>query len=544
MKNMLKLLSFILVFTVWLSLCPSAVMAEGVAGDPYSAEPQAVFSDSIYDQGNGILEGSPPEGAVQEAPVPIDGLWQEFSWSGTPPIQARGCAPADPDGGSCTPSSGGNSEFAGAPPWRFTAPGSGAILTIVTDAFTMSDQFAVFDFDQFLGFTSSPGGTGSCGSDPELCLANANASKATFTLGPGRHSLTINVLAGSEPAGAAFFRIIEGGLECDGIRQDLETPNFVSITLGEGAGRAIGFRADETFTIRSLGILGALQNMSFDVVIYSSTDGHTAGSVLYTASGVTGGTGFDWNDISVSFNFTAGNFYVVNWRPTNIGSWATVPGLYYQNDAGLPYAVGPVTIVEGFEGRNAESPGNILHPRLRFCGPCDYCFEDTTNVERWCLNIRNEDANNNVWMDGYVVLSSTDIRIAVGTYLSSNQGLSLSADAGVYGVPFNFNVHEDPFIYTEGSIEGSLIYTYPSSPAGPINPDSASSGFLSDAPDLQGGNGLGINVTPEAFGVPVTVFQCGAAVTSQYEAIEYSGPQFGYEEERAAINKHKRGKKK
>jgi hypothetical protein len=229
----------------------------------------------------------------------------------------------------------------------------------------------------------------------------------------------------------------------------------------------------------------------------------------------------------VSFNFTAGNFYVVNWRPTNTGSWATVPGLYYQNDAGLPYAVGPVNIVEGFEGRNAESPGNILHPRLRFCGPCDYCFEDTTNVERWCLNIRNEDANNNVWMDGYVVLSSKDIRIAVGTYLSSNQGLSLSGDAGVHGVPFNFNVHE-----------GSLIYTYPSSPAGPDNPEFD---FLSDAPDLQGGNGVTINVTPEAFGVPVTVFQCGAT-PPDFDSFEFGDYEVGYEKENEAIEKGKRKK--
>jgi len=176
-----------------------------------------LFAHTVYAQSNGVVDGPPPEGNIGTAPVPIDGLWQEFSWSGTLPIQARGCAPADPLGTSCVPSSAGNSEFAPAPPWTFEAPAAGAEITIVVDAFTIGDDhFEVFDFGTSIGFTSAPGTTGSCGSDPEVCLQNPNASKGTFGLGPGPHSITINVLAGSLSQGASYFRVAS----CDHCLQD------------------------------------------------------------------------------------------------------------------------------------------------------------------------------------------------------------------------------------------------------------------------------------------------------------------------------------
>lgn len=53
--------------------------------------------------------------------VIVNGLWYEFAFTsaGAP---TTGCSPADPAGPVCTPSLGGNSMFADAPPWTFTGP--------------------------------------------------------------------------------------------------------------------------------------------------------------------------------------------------------------------------------------------------------------------------------------------------------------------------------------------------------------------------------------------------------------------------------------
>lgn len=61
------------------------------------------------------------------------GQWYEFGF-GAPVGPATKCTAA-----TCVPSSGGNSVFADDPPWTFTAPAAGAVLT-VTDAFRMRDQ--------------------------------------------------------------------------------------------------------------------------------------------------------------------------------------------------------------------------------------------------------------------------------------------------------------------------------------------------------------------------------------------------------------------
>ncbi|MCB2107042.1 MAG: PEP-CTERM sorting domain-containing protein [Rhodobacteraceae bacterium] len=133
---------------------------------------------------------------------------------------------------------------------------------------------------------------------------------------------------------------------------------------GTGQGRAQGITVQSTFSISSVGIYGDLVSQSFDVVIYSSTDGHTAGSVLATASALTGGTGLGWNDINIAFTFNAGSAYVVNWRPSAANSsWGSID---YYYDSGLPMVFGPFTLVEGFHGYNAGSPSNSLHPNLRY----------------------------------------------------------------------------------------------------------------------------------------------------------------------------------
>src|SRR5689334_6520660 len=87
--------------------------------------------------------------------------WEEFAF-GAVGVPATGCDPADPAGPFCIGSFGTPTEFLTAPPWTFTAPATGATLTVV-DAFDAGDRFEIFDFGASIGFTSAPGRTGDCG---------------------------------------------------------------------------------------------------------------------------------------------------------------------------------------------------------------------------------------------------------------------------------------------------------------------------------------------------------------------------------------------
>ena len=138
-------------------------------------------------------------------PVPVGGPWIEFAFMQTGST-ATGCSPADPAGPGCGPSSAGNSVFGGAPPWTFNAPAGGAVIT-VTDAFLRGDQFDVFDGGTLIGTTSVPVTSGDCGSDPDVCVADAQVSHGAFNVGPGPHSIKIVAKASPFGAGAAYFRI-------------------------------------------------------------------------------------------------------------------------------------------------------------------------------------------------------------------------------------------------------------------------------------------------------------------------------------------------
>jgi len=126
----------------------------------------------------------------------------EFGFDGV--AFATGCAPNDPGGSFCPPSSGTSTSFLDTPPWTFTAPSQGAVLT-VTDAFLAGDRFQVFDSGADLGLTSAPSGNADCGDDPVPCLADPNISKRSFSLAAGDHAITIySVLASS---GSGYLRV-------------------------------------------------------------------------------------------------------------------------------------------------------------------------------------------------------------------------------------------------------------------------------------------------------------------------------------------------
>lgn len=119
--------------------------------------------------------------------------WYEFMFGGAG-TWAGACS------GLCIPSSGGNSEEAGAAPWTFTGGGE---LT-VQDAFLSVDQFEIYDFGVYVGTTSTPteGSTGI--SDPEVAALDSNYSRGVFSLAYGDHSIEIYQIAGVD--GGGYFR--------------------------------------------------------------------------------------------------------------------------------------------------------------------------------------------------------------------------------------------------------------------------------------------------------------------------------------------------
>ena len=169
----------------------------------------AALAQSAYAQeGTGIVEGSRASSVSAPSilgPVPIGGTWIEFSHL-APGSFAAGCLPADPGGLLCTPSSAGNTVFGDAPPWTFTAPPQGANLT-VTDAFLRGEIFEVFDHGVSIGSTSVVSAGGSCGDNPDDCLADPLASHGVFPLAAGAHEITIKVTASAFGVGAAYFRV-------------------------------------------------------------------------------------------------------------------------------------------------------------------------------------------------------------------------------------------------------------------------------------------------------------------------------------------------
>jgi hypothetical protein len=185
-----------------------AAFCLSLAGQPATAmaSPNSVTASTTSSGvAAGTLQGSAGQPMAQQVPVPFDGLWQEFSFTGVGAL-ARGCAPADPFGSICSPSSAANSNFVGPPPWTFIAGAFGADL-VVTDAFNIGDRFEVFDFGIVLGQTSFvPITNGTCGDNPAVCLTSA--SHRTYHLLGGTHSITIRPTVSALGGGAAYFRVL------------------------------------------------------------------------------------------------------------------------------------------------------------------------------------------------------------------------------------------------------------------------------------------------------------------------------------------------
>jgi len=134
---------------------------------------------------------------TNEAVTP-DGSWHRFQFLDTGSFgTAGGGCPSIAPAFLCAPN----------PPWTFDCANTSLICWLtVTDGFELGDEFEIFDFGSSVGTTSAVVPNGSCGADPDACLA-AGFSSAMIDLGPGAHSITIQVTDTPFGGGAAFFKM-------------------------------------------------------------------------------------------------------------------------------------------------------------------------------------------------------------------------------------------------------------------------------------------------------------------------------------------------
>jgi hypothetical protein len=141
--------------------------------------------------------------------------------------------------------------------------------------------------------------------------------------------------------------------------------DFANTGSFPGTGRGQGFQALSDFKIDFLAIFGDLKFQLFTVIVYESPDGSTVAPGVTVANGYVGGIGNNWNAIAIDKKFYAGNFYIVNWRPAD-GNDQWVNSLDYYWDFALPVTVGPIKLVDGIEGFNAEHSANASHPSFMY----------------------------------------------------------------------------------------------------------------------------------------------------------------------------------
>jgi len=170
----------------------------------------------------GALTALLAQGSAWAGPIAFD-TYLQFSFEGAG-SSAVGCAPDDPAGAFCFPSSGTPTSFLDAPAWTFVAGGGGATLT-VTDAFTSGDRFEIYDFGVLLGATSLPGADIDCGDDPVVCLATAGMSNGSFGFAAGAHSLTLVAALSPDGAGTGYLQLVAG------TGQPLPEPGSIALVL-------------------------------------------------------------------------------------------------------------------------------------------------------------------------------------------------------------------------------------------------------------------------------------------------------------------------
>jgi hypothetical protein len=137
-----------------------------------------------------------------------------------------------------------------------------------------------------------------------------------------------------------------------------------------GLGRGFGFLADGTFTLSAVALdltLIAPNGTLYQYEVFGSTNGHAVdGGLLASSAPFTLAAGMGYQDTSLSFTFNAGSFYVVNFSRVDNANLGSNIGAHYSVETSfLPHDYGILTMLEGFEGANADFPNNALIPHAR-----------------------------------------------------------------------------------------------------------------------------------------------------------------------------------
>lgn len=135
---------------------------------------------------------------------------------------------------------------------------------------------------------------------------------------------------------------------------------------GMGAGRGVSFLANQNFGISTIGVdlsVTSTNTTTYQYQIFASANGQTPGALLASTSfQLSAGDGY--RDQAISFDFTAGSYYVVNFsRVDGVGLGSNV-GTHYAwlSSGGVSAAInyGPLTVVKGFEGANATNNNPLI----------------------------------------------------------------------------------------------------------------------------------------------------------------------------------------
>lgn len=95
--------------------------------------------------------------------------------------------------------------FADDGPFTFTS--ASPTIVRITDDFCPGDRFRIYDNDVSLGETSDVETGGCVEQGPDAAFANPAYSSGSFLLGPGSHSITIQVIANPFSGGRGYIRV-------------------------------------------------------------------------------------------------------------------------------------------------------------------------------------------------------------------------------------------------------------------------------------------------------------------------------------------------
>lgn len=127
-------------------------------------------------------------------------------------------------------------------------------------------------------------------------------------------------------------------------------------------GRGQGIKAEETFTVQSIGFYAQLNTDTYEIAIFDREDTGEAGALLATSYATLSSAGEGWYDIPINFTFTEDSDYIVHWRGRSgqdIG-----PKCQFYNSTGLPRTIDPITLLNGYFGYDPVS--NVYSPNFRY----------------------------------------------------------------------------------------------------------------------------------------------------------------------------------